>query len=125
MSGKTILVVDDDPNVRFLLRLMFEGCGYQVFEAQHGVAALIRIKDAVPDLVVTDIKMPIMDGGTLIKRLKSDPQTADVPIVAVTANRDARAVAAAADIVLDKPFLQSTLIAAVNSLLGAPKLSFG
>jgi CheY-like chemotaxis protein len=124
MSAKTILVVDDDPSVRFLLRLIFESCGYAVSEAQHGVAALIRIKSALPDLVVTDIKMPVMDGGALIKHLRSDPKTADLPIVAVTANADAKAVAAQADVVLDKPFRQSTLLATVQSLLATPKLSF-
>jgi CheY-like chemotaxis protein len=125
MSGKTILVVDDDPSMRFLLRLIFESCGYEVREAQHGIAALIRIKNALPDLVVTDIKMPVMDGGALIKRLRSNPQTADLPIVAVTASAEAKVVAADADVVLDKPFLQSTLLVTVKSLLSAPRLSFG
>ena len=125
MHGKMILVVDDDPNMRFLLRLIFESRGYEVTEAQHGVAALIRIKNALPDLVVTDIKMPVMDGGELIKHLRSDPQTADLPILAVTANRYAQTDAADADVVLDKPFRHSALLSAVQSLLAAPKLSFG
>ena len=125
MHGKMILVVDDDPNMRFLLRLIFESRGYEVIEAQHGVAALIRIKSALPDLVVTDIKMPVMDGGALIKHLRSHPQTADLPIVAVTANGSAQAVAAEADVVLDKPFHHSALLSAVQSLLSEPKLSFG
>lgn len=124
MNGKTILVVDDDPNMRFLLRLIFESRGYEVIEAQHGVAALIRIKNALPDLVVTDIKMPVMDGGQLIKHLRSHPQTADLPIVAVTANGSAQAIAAEADVVLDKPFHHAALLSAVQSLLSAPKLNF-
>ena len=125
MSAKRILVVDDDPSMRFLFRLIFENSGYEVSEAQHGVAALIRIKNAVPDLVVTDMVMPIMDGGALIKRLKSDPQTAEVPIVAVTGSPDAKARAVDADIVMSKPFHQSALLAIVNSLLGAQKVTYG
>ena len=126
MAGKLIMVVDDDPSVRFLLRLIFESSGYQVSEAHHGIAALIRIKNAVPDLVVTDIVMPVMDGGALIKRLKSDPKTAEVPIVAVTGNADAKARAVDADVIMSKPFHQSALLAIVDSLLGAEKkLSYG
>jgi CheY-like chemotaxis protein len=125
VAGKRILVVDDDPSIRFLLRLIFESSGYEVSEAQHGVAALIRIKNAVPDLVVTDMLMPVMGGGALIKHLKSDPHTAEVPIVAVTGSPDTKAQATDADVVMSKPFHQSALVDIVNSLLGAPKVSYG
>jgi CheY-like chemotaxis protein len=117
MSLKRILVVDDDPGVRFLLRLLFESVGYEVTEAQHGVAALIRVKDALPDLVVTDITMPVMDGGQLIKRLKSDTRTAALPIVAISGHPGAKLAAQAADVVMSKPFNHASLLAAVGSLL--------
>jgi len=123
--SKRILVVDDDPSTRFLLRLIFEGAGHDVSEAQHGVAALIRIKDALPDLVVTDMMMPVMDGGALIKHLRSDPRTACLPILAVTANPETMEAAGEADVVLGKPFLQSTLLATINSLLAEKELSDG
>jgi CheY-like chemotaxis protein len=114
---KRILVVDDDVNVRFLLRLLFESVGYEVTEAQHGVAALIRVKEALPDLVVTDIMMPVMDGAGLIQRLKSDQRTAALPIVAITGTLGASEAAVAADVVMSKPFDHSTLLATVGSLL--------
>jgi CheY-like chemotaxis protein len=117
MSLKRILVVDDDPGVRFLLRLLFESVGYEVSEAQHGVAALIRVKEALPDLVVTDMMMPVMDGGQLINRLKSDERTAALPIVAITGSPGAKEAAVAADVVLSKPFDHSNLLATVGSLL--------
>jgi CheY-like chemotaxis protein len=123
MSLKRILVVDDDPDVRFLLRLLFESVGYEVSEAQHGVAALIRVKQALPDLVVTDIMMPVMDGGKLNKRLKADARTAALPIVAITGTPGAKKVAMAADVVMSKPFDHSNLLATVGSLLYAPQLS--
>ena len=122
---KKILVVDDDPSIRFLLRLIFESAGYEVLEAQHGVAALIRINDALPDLVVTDMMMPVMDGGELITHLRSDPRTAGLRILAVTSNPDSRVAAAAADVVMGKPFHQSSLLASVNSLLSQQELSAG
>jgi CheY-like chemotaxis protein len=114
---KRILVVDDDPSIRFLLRLIFENAGYHVTEAQHGVAALIHIKDAVPDLVVTDMMMPVMDGGELIKHLRSEPLTSGLPILAVTANPAAKEAAGSADAVLRKPFERSELLARVGMLL--------
>jgi CheY-like chemotaxis protein len=125
VSLKRILVVDDDPGVRFLLRLLFESVGYEVSEAQHGVAALIRVKEALPDLVVTDIMMPIMDGSQLIKHLKSDERTAALPIVAITGTPGAKEAAAAADVVMTKPFDHSSLLATVGSLLVGPHLSAG
>jgi CheY-like chemotaxis protein len=76
VSVKRILVVDDDPSIRFLLRMIFESSGYEVSDAQHGVAALVRIMDALPDLVVTDMMMPVMDGRALIKNLRGNPRTA-------------------------------------------------
>ena len=117
MRVKRILVVDDDPSMRFLLRLILEGVGYEVSEAQNGVAALIKIKDEMPDLVVTDMMMPVMDGGELITHLRSSPRTADLSILVVTANPDAREAAAQANYVLVKPFHQSMLVATVNSIL--------
>ena len=125
MSFKRILVVDDDPDVRFLLRLLFESVGYKVSEAQHGVAALIRVKEALPDLVVTDIMMPVMDGGELIERLKSDTRTAALPIVAITGTPGAKKAALAADVVMSKPFNHSSLLATVGSLLVGQQLSTG
>jgi CheY-like chemotaxis protein len=125
MSLKRILVVDDDPGVRFLLRLLFESVGYEVTEAQHGVAALIRVKEALPDLVVTDIMMPVMDGGQLISRLKSDAMTAALPIVAITGTPGAKGPAAAADVVMSKPFHHASLLATVGSRLVDQPLSAG
>jgi CheY-like chemotaxis protein len=117
LSGRHVLVVDDDPSTRFLLRLIFEAAGYDVSEAQNGIAALIRIKGALPDLVVTDIMMPVMDGGALIEHLRVEPRTKHLPILAVSANPKARGVAARADCVLGKPFDKSDLLAAVEALL--------
>ena len=96
MSVNRILVVDDDPSMRFLLRLIFENSGYDVNEAQNEVAALIKIKDVLPDLIVTDMMMPVMDGGALIGHLRSDPRTAGVRILTVTADPDSTKAAASA-----------------------------
>ena len=86
-----ILIVDDEPDIRFLLKMILQSAGYEVIEANHGVAALERVAEARPDLVVTDMMMPLMDGRGLIERLRSDPQTASIPILVVTAHANATA----------------------------------
>jgi CheY-like chemotaxis protein len=65
-----ILAVDDEPAQRFALRRIFERAGYEVTDAGDGAAALRTVRDSPPDLVVTDMMMPVMDGKELIKRLQ-------------------------------------------------------
>ena len=75
----TILIVDDEPDMRFLLKLVFEAAGHRIVQANHGVAALEHVQESRPDLVVTDVMMPVLDGLGLIERLRSDPETDDDP----------------------------------------------
>ena len=104
----TILVVDDDAPTRFVLRMLFESAGHRVVEAAHGAAALEIISPhLLPDLVVTDLTMPILSGSELIERLRSAPATASIPIVVVSGNADsARALqpSGLVEAVVDKPF---------------------
>lgn len=82
----TIVVVDDNPNDRRLIRRLLQRYKrYRVFEARNGAEALEVIAERNPDLVVADLTMPEMDGFTLLERLKSNPQTANIPIVVVSA----------------------------------------
>jgi CheY-like chemotaxis protein len=118
VAGKWILVVDDDPDVRLLLKLIFESAGYQVSEARNGVAALILIRDSLPDLVVTDMVMPDMGGQELINRIRADERTARVPILAVTGHTGSREHASLANAILDKPIDRASLLAVASSLLG-------
>ena len=83
-----ILVVDDEPDERFLLRRLFERAGHEVTEAADGAAALAIARESLPDLVVTDMRMPVMDGAELIRRLRADPATAGIPILASTGDTD-------------------------------------
>lgn len=112
---KTILIVDDESNMRFLHRMILESGGYEVIEAAHGAAALERAKESPPDLVITDLMMPVMSGRELIERLRADPVTAGVPIVIVSANP--RSVLEAADAVLGKPYDPDELLSAARSLM--------
>ena len=69
-----ILVVDDEPDERFLLRRMFEREGYEVLDACDGAAALAIVRESPPDLILTDMMMPVMDGAELIRRLRERPR---------------------------------------------------
>jgi two-component system chemotaxis response regulator CheY len=109
-----ILIVDDEPDLRFLLRRIFEGAGHDVVEAGNGADALTCVRRAPPDLVVTDVMMPIMGGLELIGRLRGDPTMKNIPIVAVSSHGH---LAAAADAVVAKPYTSSTLLAVVNAVL--------
>lgn len=109
-----ILVVDDEPDQRFLLRRIFERAGHQVSDACDGAAALKAVQESPPDLVVTDIMMPVMDGVEFIRRLRGDPATAGIPILAASGDTN---LAGAADAVLEKPYDDHSLVTIVNSLL--------
>jgi CheY-like chemotaxis protein len=97
-----VLVVDDEADVRFVLRRAFEGAAHEVIEAVHGADAVARIGEAKPDLVVTDIMMPVMDGRQLIVWLRARELTLGIPIVALTGFG---ADHVGADRVLRKPFV--------------------
>jgi CheY-like chemotaxis protein len=119
VAHKEILVVDDDSSARFLMRLILEDAGYLVREAANGLGALILLKDWLPQLIVTDMVMPEMDGQELISRLRSDPRSAAVPILAVTGQPEAMERAGGADAVLAKPLSRAGLVSAVTSLIAS------
>ncbi|MEV4282623.1 response regulator [Actinoplanes xinjiangensis] len=109
-----ILVVDDEPDLRFLLRRIFSRAGHEVGEAGDGAAALASVHAAPPDLVVTDMMMPVMDGVELIRRLRCDPKTEAIPILAVSGDWQ---LAVGADAALAKPYQQEELLAVADGLL--------
>lgn len=109
-----VLVVDDEPDLRFLLRRVFERSGREVDEARDGAAALRQVRQFAPDLLVTDMAMPVMNGAELIWRLRADAATASMPILAVTGNPE---LAVGADAVLAKPYECIELIAVAEALL--------
>ncbi|GAB2822070.1 ATP-binding response regulator [Lentzea nigeriaca] len=82
----TVLIVDDLPINRDLMRTLLTHHGHRVLEAGDGVEALDRITDEIPDLVVTDVMMPRMDGYQLVRELRARPETAGVPVIFATSN---------------------------------------
>jgi CheY-like chemotaxis protein len=110
-----VLVVDDEAGMRFLLRTVFERAGYEVVEAHDGADALGRVSESRPDLVVTDLMMPVMDGQALIGCLRSNPETASIPILATTALPTT--MPDGADAALAKPFGIAELLETARSLV--------
>jgi CheY-like chemotaxis protein len=115
-----ILVVDDDTAMRLLVRSILEIAGHEVIEAPHGSAALDLISfQRLPDVVVTDLTMPILDGKALIAQLRSGPVTATIPIVVVSGNLVEAWVLKATGLVeavVSKPFVAANLAQCIRAV---------
>ena len=107
MANQSILIVDDAPLNLKLAALILEKEGYQVFRATDAKEALTLLDARRPDLILLDIQMPGMDGMEMVRRLKADPVTAGIAVVALTANAmlgdDLKAYAAGFDGYITKP----------------------
>lgn len=123
LSGDTprILIADDDRDVRLVLVAILEAAGYETSEAANGIEALRVARADRPDLILLDLSMPKMDGMEAIRRLKSDPATAGIPVVMVTASGDEEmaraAVAAGAFAYVVKPWDNNQIERTVESAL--------
>jgi CheY-like chemotaxis protein len=113
-SRLRILIVDDEPDIRFLLKSILESGGYEVVEAPNGSVALARMVESRPGLVVTDMMMPVMGGAELIARLRSDSETESIPIVVVSSQSDI--ASSVADAIVTKPFEPGELLETVRLL---------
>ncbi len=106
--NKNILLVDDDANLRAILRGCLEMAGYTCIEAKDGQDARDKLQNASPDLIVTDHEMPKVTGLELIKGLKSQKNTEAIPVIfysgLLTADLKTHALQAGAIVVLEKPF---------------------
>jgi twitching motility two-component system response regulator PilH len=80
-----VLVVDDDPGVRYLVRRVLEDRGMEVDEAESGEEALERLKETKPDLVLLDVMMPGMNGWEVLRRIKGDENLKSIPVAMLSA----------------------------------------
>ncbi len=118
---KRLLVVDDEPKLLRAIALDLKGEGYDVSTARSGNEALVSVAQRLPDLIVSDIRMPGMDGYALARRLRQNQSTALVPIVFLTA-KDTTAdriegFRTGVDAYLTKPFEPDELLAVIASIL--------
>jgi CheY-like chemotaxis protein len=121
-TNKKILIADDDLRNRKLMETLLRIDGYLVFTTQSGKELLGAVADDKPDLILLDLMMPGMDGFEVVRRLKADEKTRDIPIVMVTALDDAgsglRLRAAGVADVLPKPLDRWQLKKVLDQLLG-------
>ena len=120
-SDKTILIVDDEPAICDMLRMVLEKTGYQCLEAANGQQARATVIDEKPDLILLDWMLPDINGVTLVHRLKKDELTASIPIIMLTAKSEEdnkiKGLKAGADDYITKPFSPRELIARIQAVL--------
>ncbi len=122
-TATRVLVVDDEPQVVWMLRFSLEAEGYQTYSARDGRAALEEIREHRPSVVLLDIMMPVMDGWSVLEELRSLPEAERPRVVVVSARaslRDrAKASELGADAFIPKPFNVDDLLAVVDGLKAA------
>ena len=118
-----ILAVDDEPNIVRLIEVNLTRHGYQVETASNGVQALEKIRASRPDLVVSDVMMPEMDGFELLSTIRRDPALESLPVIMLTAKAGDKDVmqgySRGTDMYLTKPFNPAELLAFVKRILQA------
>lgn len=121
MNRKRLLVVDDEPNLLRAVAASLRAGGYEVVTARNGREALLRVAESVPDLIVSDIRMPGMDGYKLARQLRASARTALVPVVFLTAKDDVadrvEGFRSGVDAYVTKPFEPDELLAVIASIL--------
>jgi len=121
MPGEKILVVDDEENIRELVRYNLAREGYQVTTVGSGEEALKQAGEKPPDLIVLDLMLPGMDGFDVCRQLKSDPRTAHIPIVMLTVKGEESDIVVGlelgADDYITKPFSPKVLLARIKAVL--------
>jgi two-component system cell cycle response regulator DivK len=114
-----VLLVDDMLAVRKAYRVYLQRSGFDVVEAANGVEALLRVREAVPDVVLMDLSLPLMDGWEATRLLKADRRTAAIPIVALTGLTctGLAATQAGCDAFLTKPCPLSEIVKEIRKVL--------
>jgi two-component system cell cycle response regulator DivK len=119
----TVLLVEDNPHNRKIFSGMLTHSGFTVVEAEDGHQALAAVAKQLPDLILMDLSIPGVDGWEVTRRLKADPRTKAVPIIALTAHAmrgdEERARAAGCDHYLAKPISPKKVVEEVRKLLSA------
>lgn len=120
-KNKTILAADDSPFMRAMLAEMLKNAGYNVLLAEDGLQAAVMAFEHLPDLIISDIEMPKMDGYQVCRLLKNDPQTSQTPVIILTAKQSSGSIfwgyQTGADLYVLKDFKPEELTASIAELL--------
>jgi DNA-binding response OmpR family regulator len=125
MVNRTILVCDDNELLVELLTFRLENKGYDVLIARNGAEAVKLAEEQLPDAIILDMMMPVMDGQLVLRRLRNQPETAPIPVIMLTARKQERDIVDAFDLgandYLVKPFIPEELMTRLARLLPAVK----
>ena len=125
----SVLIVDDEPNIVLSLQFLMKKTGFEVRTAKDGEEAMAEIARATPDLVLLDVMMPKIDGFSICKQIRANPEWKDMRIIMLTARgRDVereKGLALGADDYITKPFSTKDAIARVEAVLGRPRKTEG
>ena len=118
-----ILVIDDEPSIAHVIRLLLEAQGHEVLVADDGSRGVATAQRRAPDAIVLDVMMPVMDGFAVLEALKADERTSDVPVMMLSALTsdpiEQRCLALGAMRYVEKPFEGNQLLDAVAALLSS------
>ncbi len=121
LEARNLLLIDDEPAIQTLVRLVMEGDGWKVLVAGEGTPGLALAREQHPDVILLDVALPDMSGLEVCRQLKADPNTASIPIAMLTAmaqETDRRAaLSLGADDYVTKPWRPAALITRVSGLL--------
>ncbi len=117
MAKAKILVVDDEIDIIELVKLRLQSNGCEVMAAYDGEQALEKVKDYKPDLILLDIKLPIMSGEEVYKSIKSDPITEKIPVILFTASGGDELAKMGANGFIKKPFESKELLDKIGELV--------
>lgn len=121
--AKKILLVEDDPSVLRAISFILEKEGYQVLTAVNGLEGLRKVKEEKPDLLILDVMLPGLDGFEVCHRLRAETQTAQLPILMLSAKGQAADKATGLQVganeYLTKPVERSVLLSTIETLLAA------
>jgi two-component system cell cycle response regulator DivK len=119
--SKRVLVVEDQEDNREILRALLESIGHQMIEAFDGEAAVAKVIEYRPDLILMDIQLPVMDGYEATRRIKANVELRSIPIIVVTSyalsGDEEKARAAGCDAYVTKPYSPRELVAKINQFL--------
>ncbi len=117
-----ILLVDDEPEMRFITRRMLEKAGHSVVEACSGEECLARLEEELPDLILLDVMMPGDDGWEVCRKIKARERTRSIPVVMFTVRTEEEDIeesaTSGADAHINKPFEREELLGVIDRILG-------
>jgi two-component system cell cycle response regulator DivK len=124
-ENKLILIIEDNEDTRFVFSAILNYDGYRILEAANGEEGVARVVEFRPDLIITDIDMPVMDGFAAARLIRADERISGIPILVITGNEFTTAQEDEAHSLFDgcfaKPMQPRRVLAEVQRLIGPPE----